>query len=341
MNLARNMPRGIAGASLGLAAALLPLLVHGQGRAPTAEPGVPRAPSLSLLEKGARIEQVVAGLQYVEAATGDGKGNVFFADLPTGRILRWSASGRLSIIRDGAATPMGIGVAPSGQLIICEAKGRKLTVTDADGYARTLIDAYQGKKLNSPCGVWVDASGGVYFSDPRLDHGEQFEQDRERLYYLRPDATEPTPAAEDLRRPEALAAAPDGRTLYVADVLDNKTWAYAIGANGSLSGKRLLAPTGTRGLTVDERGNVYLISGAVRVYSPGGDFLGEFRGPGPAYSGAFGGEDGRILYLACNIQKPVPGAPPGKVESQGGLYAVRMTVRGRPPTAQTTEPAPR
>lgn len=320
-------------------AACAPLLGHGQKVAPAPPPGSRPSSPLSLLENGAPVDQVVAGLQYADAVSGDGKGNVFFADVPTGRILRWSAGGRLSIMRDGASTPMGTSMAPNGELVVCEARGRKLTATDTEGYARSLAETYQGKKLNSPCGVWVDARGGAYFSDPRMDHGERFEQDRERLYYLAPGATEPISVAEDLQRPDALVASPDGQTLYVSDIADNKTWAFAIGPGGALSAKRLLAPAAARGLAVDERGNVYLISGAVRVFSSGGGFIEEFRGPGPACSGAFGGEDSRTLFLACNIQKPVPGAPPGKVESQGGLYAVRMKVRGPPPMAPPPEPA--
>ncbi len=284
------------------------------------------------------MDQVVGGLQYVDAVSGDGKGNIFFADVPTGRILRWSVAGRLSIVRDGAASPMGSCTAPNGELVVCEARGRRLTVINVEGDARTLVDHYQGKKLNSPCGVWVDARGGVYFSDPRMDHGEPFEQERERLYYLPPEAAEPVPVAEDLRRPDALGASPDGRTLYVSDIGDNGTWAYDIGPDGKLSGKRPLAPTAARGLVVDERGNVYLVSGTVRVFSPTGTFLEEFRGPGPASSGAFGGEDGRTFFLSCNVQKPVLGGPPGKVEPQGGLYAVRMKVRGPPPMAPPAEP---
>jgi len=328
---------------LGLILALVATSLWAQGQdrrsgaKQTARPSA--ASTFPLLEAGVPVDQVVAGLQYIDAVTGDAKGNIFFADVPTGRIHRWSAAGRLSIVRDGAASPMGIGIAPNGELVICEAKSRQVTVTDLEGYVRPLVQSYQGKKLNSPCGVWVDAGGGIYFSDPRMDHGEAFEQTAERLYYLPPVAADPIAVAEDLRRPEALLGTPDGRALYVSDIAENKTWAYTIGPNGALSAKRQLAASGTRGFTMDERGNVYLISGTIRVLSPTGDFLGEFRGPGPASSGAFGGEDGRTLYLACNIQKPVPGAPPGKVDSQGGLYAFRMKVRGGLWAATTVDPA--
>lgn len=313
--------------NVGFAIGLMVASLQGQDRAPAKAPSA-KPSSFPLVEAGAPVDQVVAGLQYVDAVAGDGKGNVFFADVPAGRILRWSAAGRLSIIRDGAASPMGIGVAPNGQLVVSEAKGRQLTVTDQEGYTRPLVQSYDGKKLNSPCGVWVDGKGGIYFSDPRMDHGELFEQPRERLYYLPPIAAEPIPVAEDLRRPEALLGSPDGRTLYVSDIGDNKTCAYTIAENGGLSGKRAFAAHAARGLALDERGNVYLIGGTVRAYSSTGQFLGEFHGPGPACSGAFGGKDGRTFYLACNIQRPVPGAPPGKAESQGGLYAIKMKVRG-------------
>lgn len=299
----------------------------------------PAAPSLVLLDPGKPIDQVVGGLLFADGAAGDGEGNVYLVDAPAGRILRWSTAGRLSILRDGAAGPSGLCVAPNGDVVACERRGRCVTATDSGGYARMLADACRGEKLNSPRCAWVDPRGGVYFTDPRLTPPEGGDRGAENVYYLAPETAEPVPVIQDLRHPGAVTGTPDGGRLYVSDIGANQTWEFQVQAGGRLGARRLFANVPAVGITLDERGNVYLVAMSVRVYAPTGAFIEELRVPGTPSSVAFGGPEGRTLFVTVNSRTPAMGGAPGKFETQGGLYALPTKVRGAV-AARAPSPSP-
>ena len=76
--------------------------------------------------------------------------------------------------------------------------------------------------------------------------------------------------AGDLQQPNGIIGTPDGKTLYVADIAGGKTYAYDVGRDGSLSGKRLFCTMGSDGMTIDSEGNVYLTGQGVTVFDKTG-----------------------------------------------------------------------
>jgi gluconolactonase len=66
-------------------------------------------------------------------------------------------------------------------------------------------------------------------------------------------------------------------------------------------------------MTVDDRGNVYITSGGIAVYSSGGEKIMTIDIPESASNVCFGGEDMRTLYITA----------------QTSLYAIKMSVKGR------------
>ncbi len=54
------------------------------------------------------------------------------------------------------------------------------------------------------------------------------------------------------------------------------------------------------GIKVDQQGNLYVSGpGGLQVYAPDGKHLGTIRSPQHAHNFAWGGDDGRTLYLAA------------------------------------------
>ena len=120
-------------------------------------------------------------------------------------------------------------------------------------------------------------------------------------------------AAPDLVKPNGVIGTANGEKLYVTDPGDNKTYVYRILEDGSLTARRQIAPHGSDGMTLDERGNLYLTSGGIRVYSPQGKQVALIEIPeGPA-NVTFGGKDSKTLF----------------VTAQTGFYSLRMNVRGQ------------
>jgi hypothetical protein len=129
--------------------------------------------------------------------------------------------------------------------------------------------------------------------------------------YLSPDGTTFLPAGEDfvggalyygikmadVLRAFSLGKATPGKTFYVSDEGQKKTYAANVKPDGSLAQMRLFANRGGESVAVGPDGKVYIAAGQVYVYSPDGTLAGEIDVPERPISIVFGGEDGRTLFI--------------------------------------------
>lgn len=266
-----------------------------------------------LIAPGAKVEQLAGGFAFTEGPACDAQGNVYFSDIPNNRILRWSVEGRLSTFRENSGGANGLYFDRAGNLVACEGGNRRVTSIAPDGKVTLLANRYRGKKLNSPNDLWIDPRGGVYFSDPRYGGQDELELDGFFVFYLPPDRKELRLAISDLVKPNGVLGTADGKLLYVADAGGGKTYCYRIQQDGTLADRKLVAPVGSDGMTLDERGNLYLARDVVHVYSPAGEKVLAIEVPEAPANVCFGGKDRRTLFITA----------------RKGLYAIRMNVRGQ------------
>jgi gluconolactonase len=113
-------------------------------------------------------------------------------------------------------------------------------------------------------------------------------------------------------RPNGVVGTPDGKRLYVADHGAHKTYVYTINPDGTLSDKKLFASEGSDGMTLDERGNVYLTGKAVSVFDASGKKIETIEVPEKPSNVCFGGEDKKTLFITARTS----------------LYSLRMQVSG-------------
>jgi len=111
--------------------------------------------------------------------------------------------------------------------------------------------------------------GGIYFSDPRYGAKmDDVEKGSMQVYYISPDHKQLSRVTNDLVKPNGLIGAIDGKSLYIADAGDNKTWLYKILPDGSLSEKSLFCKQGSDGMSLDERNNVYVTgASSISIYN--------------------------------------------------------------------------
>jgi len=265
-----------------------------------------------VVAEGAKVEKLAGGFAFTEGPAADAQGNVFFSDIPNNRIHKWSLDGKLSTFRENSGGANGLYFDKNGNLLACEGGGRRLVSIDPKGNVTVLADNYQGKRFNSLNDLWIDPKGGVYFTDPRYGDRGGIEQDGEHVYYLSPDRKKLTRVISDMVRPNGVIGTPDGKTLYVADNGDNKTFVYKVNEDGTVAGKKLFAPEGSDGMTIDNEGNVYLTTKVVAVYNKDGQKIEEIQVPeGPA-NVTFGGRDNQTLFITARTS----------------LYAAKMRVKG-------------
>jgi len=100
---------------------------------------------------------------------------------------------------------------------------------------------------------------------------KEMQQDGQHVYFLSEDRTELFRVTQDLKQPNGIIGTPDGKYLFVADIGASKTWKYTIQDDGYLTNKTLFCEMGSDGMTIDDRGNVYLTGKGVTVFDKNGE----------------------------------------------------------------------
>jgi gluconolactonase len=260
-------------------------------------------------------------------------GHIYFTDTSNSRVLRVRVDRLaplplpLEIFREPSGRANGLEFDALGRLLACEGSGagggRRVTRTESDGALTVLADKYEGKRLNSPNDLAVDAKGRIYFTDPRYGKRDGMELEKESVYRIDPSGKLVRVAA-DVERPNGIAVSPDQKTLYVVDNNPSrggarKVYAYVLRPDGSAGVRRVLHDFGTGrggdGMCVDRDGNAYVTAGlnsgfsaeqdstvkaGVYVFSPQGKSLGFIPVPEDAVTNCtFGGPDLKTLYITA------------------------------------------
>ncbi|QUQ72506.1 SMP-30/gluconolactonase/LRE family protein [Kutzneria sp. CA-103260] len=198
----------------------------------------------------------------------------------------------------------------------------------ATGRRTTLAANYQGRLFNSPNDVTVGADGTVYFTDPDFQRADRPDQMSGHTDVFRVRNGVVSLIDSSIREPNGIELSPDGHTLYVGGNASGKVYQYPVNADGSTGARHdFTALGGTDGGTVDCAGNVYQATfgdGKIHVFSPTGQALGVINAGQNTTNAAFGGPDGRTLYITSG--RPSDGGDTGDF----ALYSIRLNVPGWP-----------
>jgi len=212
-------------------------------------------------------------------------------------------SGEVSRVEAAVVAANGMTLGHDGRLLVCEqgspARPAVLSAVDpASGAREVLVDNWRGEPLNSPNDVVVRHDGTIWFTDPSYGYLQGFRpQPRLGDYVYRFDpATRALEVVDDsLVKPNGIAFAPDGDTLYVTDSgAPHHIVAFTVTSERRLTGRRLLAvtmPGFPDGLKTDGAGRIYASAfSGVQVFSPAGNLLDEIDLPG-AVNFTFAGDE--------------------------------------------------
>lgn len=261
---------------------------------------------MAIVEQGAELQLVADDYEFTEGPAVDSNGDVYFTDQPNDRIVKWSAADNsVSDYMKPSGRSNGLYFDDNGNLLAAADEKNQLWSIDGDKKVTVLIDDFKGKKLNGPNDLWVDDKGGIYFTDPYYqrpwwDHQEP-QQNARRVYYLAPGTDTPRIVADDnFDQPNGIIGSPDGKTLYVSDNGAKKTYVYRIDENADLSDKKLFADMGSDGMTLDNKGNVYLTGDGVTVFDRSGKQIHHIPVPEKWTANVtFGGADQKTLFITA------------------------------------------
>ncbi len=240
-----------------------------------------------------------------------------FSDVRANRQLVVRGNGRTATVRDPSNNSNGNAIDRRQRLLSCEHRGRAVVRRETDGRWSTLVDRYQGRRLNSPNDLAVAGDGSIWFTDPvfgiaQPDEGIQAEPEQRFRHVFRLDADGRLGAVSDtFDQPNGIAFSPDFRTLYVSEAgaaLDpdgggREIRAFDVQGDGTLRRERVFATLEAGvpdGLTTDENGCLYAATGdGVRIWDAGGEPLGLIRTATACGNVALGAGDGRTLFICC------------------------------------------
>ncbi len=206
-------------------------------------------------------------------------GVLLFTEVPKSKIWAYDLKSKsLMLYLDHSGGANGLYFDDDGNLIACAGKARQVISVDFDKNVTVLADSYKGKKLNSPNDLWIDARGGIYFTDHRYGNMDDLEQDGMHVYYLTPGRKKLIRVIDDMQRPNGVVGSRDGKKLYVVDEKARTTWVYDIQENDKLKNKALFCEAGIDGMTLTGKGNICITtSKAVSVYSPDKELLKKYQ----------------------------------------------------------------
>ncbi len=306
-----------------------------------------------IIPASAKLERVATGFTWVEGPVWV-NGSLFFAEIPSNSIRRWTPGKGVSIFLQPSgyqgSAPYG-GREPGSNGMTLDALGR-LTVAghaqrdvyrfeslNPESRQTVLADRYQSLRLNSPNDLVYRSDGSLYFTDPPYGLRKQNDSDPEKELqvndvYRIPRALQHKPGAPparndlqlliaDLPRPNGIAFSPGEKFLYVDSTEPKKIWMrYRVLPDGTLADPRLLydatadpRPGGPDGMKVDVQGNIYSAGpGGVVILSPEGKHLATLLIPERVANVAWGGPDRRTLYICAS----------------SSVYRVRLSIPGEP-----------
>lgn len=278
-----------------------------------------------IVPEGAKIEKLAGGFKFTEGPVWMREGFLVFSDIPNNVLRKWDPkSAKISDFRSPSQNTNGNTLDAQGRLVCCEHSGRRVSRREKDGSYVTIVDRYEGKRLNSPNDVIFKSDGAMYFTDPPYGLPKQDQDPAKELPFngvYRYKDGKLTLLTKELTRPNGLAFSPDEKTLYVANSdAARKIWmAYPVEADGTLgAGKVFYDVTQSKqdglpdGLKVDKEGNVYGTGpGGVWVLSPSGKYLGLIR-PEEVPANCHWGDDGKTLYMTART----------------GLYRIKLNIPG-------------
>lgn len=282
----------------------------------------PQAGVPGVVAAGAKIELVKDGFQFLEGPNGTPDGGLYFSDLRASTMYRLEPTGDIKVAREKTNSANGMALMRDGSILSAEHDLRRLSRWARSGAVSDFatLDP-KGQPLLRPNDVIVDAKrGGVYFSDPGA-----FPNNKGRAYvhYIRPDG-KMVMISDELRTPNGLALALDGKVLYVDDTEVPEIYAFDLRPDGSAvdTVPRVFArlrnidpPRGLSyadGICMDSDGRLYVTSTpGIQVFDRGGKYLGTIGIRRPS-SCAFAGVDRKTMYITAG-----PGLYRVKTVSQG------------------------
>jgi gluconolactonase len=257
-----------------------------------------------ILPAGAKVEKLATDFKFVEGPAWMPDGFLVFSDIPANELKKWTPEG-VTTFRAPSQNANGNTVDREGRLVTAEHGGRRISRQEKDGNVVTVVDSFEGKKLNSPNDVVVKSDGTIWFTDPDYGlAGRPKEQTGNYVFRFDEKTKSLTAVIKDFDKPNGLCFAPGEKKLYVADSgKPHHVRVFPVNADGTVGAGSVFATIdmgGPDGIRCDAQGRVWSSSGdGAQIFAPDGHLIARILLPETAANLTFGGPKGRTLFLTA------------------------------------------
>ena len=266
---------------------------------------------VSRLAVSNKVQKLVGGFYNIAGLAVDPAGDVYFTDPRRQSIYRWSVAGRrLSLVRDNPIDPVQLAFDKSGNMIVVSYAGKGTVFAFRPEAREDQMARLEPQPVAPRPGSVAVLPVNRYRNRPDFI---ETATERKAAHYVSPDGSTFIPADEDfvkgvlyygakmsdLMRAFGLAPAVSDRPFYVCNEPEQKTYAFKVGPDGTLSEPKLFAEKGGQAVATDLHGNVFIAAGRIFVYDSSGRLLDTIDVPERPAGLVFGGKDRQTLFIAA------------------------------------------
>ena len=197
----------------------------------------------TIIDNSSEIEVLADSIALPEGPVWDEYSkSLLFVDIINNKVLKWNEkngvmdyimpsgnTGYAPNLGEGLLGANGLSLNSEGDLILCQHGDRRIAMTkninSNSPIFSTVVDNYQGKRLNSPNDLTISTDGSIYFTDPPFAffdlntfsfvETDMKELDFNGVFKFIPEINELILISKDIEAPNGLALSPDERFLYV------------------------------------------------------------------------------------------------------------------------------
>ena len=256
---------------------------------------------------------------YLEGPSFDKEGNLFFVDVPFGRIFRMTPKGEIDLFAHYEGEPNGMKIHKDGRMFIADYHHGIMVLDPETAEVRPFLDFKPAENFKGPNDLVFASNGDLYFTD----QGKTGLQDPTGRVYRYTAEGNLQALIETLPGPNGLVLSPDEKTLYVGSRSNAIWWQPLHDARPTARvGTFCIMPGfGTPdGMAMDVDGNVICVQtnmGVVLVFNRIGlpIYRIETCSSDKLTNIAYGGPDNKTMYILdghgkiLTAQMPVAGQP--------------------------------
>ena len=295
---------------------------------------------LSIIDLSSKIEVLADSISLPEGPLWDEKSNsLLFTDIINNKVLKWNEkegvsdyiypSGNTGYAPNSGEALVGanaLNFDSNGNLILCQMGDRRVSIiknsSTTNPVFETLVDNFQGKRLNSPNDIIISKDGLYYFSDPafgflnldtfQIVDSEYREIDFHGIYKFNPKNRDLSLVTNEVSVPNGLALSLDQKYLYIKKmgVFDNNPKVLKLNLETKkistlFDGKEISEEYGGDfdGIKVHSSGNIFFSGGGgILIVNPDGKLMARINF-GNATNCAFDKEE-KYLYVTGHLDNP-------------------------------------